>query len=251
MAKIRITPGIFALMLVPVSLFAQEMTLQTLLRQHRSAQAEVSRMVEANTLRLSGETSQQGATFNFTLYKKSPNLLRYEIDYKTRQVAIIFDGENGYYLYLDEPQRPAVLASGEQRILLEQEAFFAGPLISAAERGYRMVYKGRTEIHGHDNAVYQVELTDTDSPAVMEVYLDAYSFLEVSREVRPTAEAKPLVTYFSDFRDVQGFKIPYRVENYFDGKLVSSTKVKDVSIDVGILGYFFEKPTDRQIVSAE
>ena len=143
------------------------------------------------------------------------------------------------------------MATRQQLLLLKQESYFEGPLISASERGFRMEYMGRVEIPDHDNAVYHIQLKEADGSAIMDVYLDAYSFLEVRRETRPNAEATPLVTRFSDFRDTEGFSIPYRIENFYNGTPVSTTRIKDVAIDVGILGYFFELPPGREAVAAD
>lgn len=223
-------------------LAAQEMNLQEILRKHRRARSDITKIFTADTLRMKGQTQQQGQTYDFTLYKKSPDLLRYEIAYKERNFVIVYDGREGYFWSPDEPDRPAELADRRQLEMLKQEAFFEGPLLSAQARGYRMKYMGKVGMPDHLNPVYHIQLTSTSGDGLIDVFLDSISFMEVRRFTRPNAEVLPLVTSFSDFRRVEGFTIPHKIINSYDDTVISTTRVKNLDINAGILGFFFSPP---------
>jgi hypothetical protein len=244
----RYTPTLLlvALLFSPFVLSAQDPGLSDILRKHRRAQADVTKLYGADSLRLKGVTIQQGQTYDFTLFKKSPDLLRYEISYKERNFVIIYDGKRGYYWSPDEPDRPVQVASGMQDLLLRQEACFDGPLLNAGARGFTMNYKGLYELPDLPNPVHYIELRGTRGEGLMDVFLDSVSYLEVMRTFRPTEEDTPLVTRFSDFRTVEGFTIPFRIDNSYHDQALSQTRVIEADVNAGILGFFFELPKDKR-----
>ncbi len=244
----RITPLLFlsVLLLYPLLSSAEDPSLTSILRKHRRAQADITKLYGADTLRLKGETTQQGKTYTFTLFKKSPDSLRYEIAYKDRNFVIIYDGKNGYFWSPDEPDRPAEVASGTQDLLLKQEAFFEGPLLSASARGFNMEYKGAVRLPDYANPVYHIQLHGGQGGGLMDVFLDSDSYLEVRRFFRPNEDVLPLVTSFSDFRVVEGFTIPFQIENSYDDTVISVTRVLEADVNAGILSFFFELPDSKR-----
>ncbi|MBC2595800.1 hypothetical protein H5P28_16155 [Ruficoccus amylovorans] len=246
----RYTPSLLVVALLPffpLLTSAQETDLNSILRMHRRAQADVTKLYGADSLRLQGDTDQQGTSYSFTLFKKSPNLLRYEIAYKERNFVVIFDGSDGYFWSPDEADRPAEKATGFMAQMLRQEAWFEGPLLSASSRGFSADYKGKVELPGHSRPLYHIRLTSTRGEELMDIYLDSVSALEVRRDFRPSEGLPPLVTRFEDYRTVDGFSIPFLIENSYEGEVISTTRVRDASLNAGILGFFFKLPKGKSV----
>lgn len=234
------------LLLSVLHVAAQDMNLKQVLRKHQRARADITKIYSADTLRMRGETEQQGQTYRFALYKKSPNLLRYEITYKEINFIVVYDGKKGYMWTPDEPDRPAELADSNQLRLLEQEAYFEGPLINATKRGLRMEYLGEVELPDHPNPVYHIQLRGVIGDELMDIFVDSISFMEVRRFTRPSEKVIPLVTSFSDFRRVEGFTIPHKIINSYDDDVISTTRVEEADINAGILGFFFSPPDNDE-----
>ncbi|MGE9293230.1 MAG: hypothetical protein ACQKBW_06425 [Puniceicoccales bacterium] len=224
----------------------ENVSLTSILRKHRRAQADIAKIYSADTLRLKGETEQQGQTYRFTLYKKSPNLLRYEIDYKERSFVIIYDGSHGYYWSPDESDRPVEVAGGAQEMLLQHEASFDGVLLGASALGYRTELQGSTDLPDQPNPVFHILLYGAKHGGLIDVYIDSSTYLEVQRSFRPSENDPPLVTRFGDYRRVEGFMIPFKIENTYEGKLLSQTRVLEADLNAGILGFFFELPKAKR-----
>jgi hypothetical protein len=82
------------------------------------------------------------------------------------------------------------------------------------EKGHRLELAGREAVDGVD--CWKLELTRADGPEET-WYLDAATFLEAVRVAPVTDFGEPHTQriYFSDFREVAGVKLPFRIESEY------------------------------------
>lgn len=122
-----------------------------------------------------------------------------------------FDGQKAWaVLPMAGQSEPEYLPPEVGREAAEQ-ADIEGPLVDAAAKGNKVELSGTEKVEGRD--CFKLTVT-FKSGGVRYSYIDAVTFLEAKAEGRRTAggDEVMLETYYRDYRDVDGLKIPYRVE---------------------------------------
>lgn len=213
-----------------------------ILRSYKRGLGDFIEVRNIRSFRVKGSTFQQEESYDFTLYKKSPNLMRYEIDHQAGDIVQIFDGKSGWQWLADEGASSLKELTGAQLEFLKKEALFDTPLMRYSKEGKELAFIGRKTIPSNLYPVYHLQLTSPDDEAVEDIYLDSRTYYEVRRVCRESKDAPAFETVFTDYRKVKGFPVPYDVSNYVDGEFLSSTKLDEVVINVGILSFYFDKP---------
>lgn len=162
-----------------------------------------------------------------TRYFKRPRKLRAELFYPHNSETRIVNGSKGWRgsdtVPLREVQGPPYLAMVYQFKYLDLPFGFL-------DKGYRITHMGRETMNG--SPVEVIQLNDDEGPP-MRVYVDSATHL-ITRVVGTFGvgkESAELSAEFSDYRDVQGIKIPYKVVNYSGSNLIAETVVVEVQIN--------------------
>jgi hypothetical protein len=143
---------------------------------------------------------------------KRPNLIRKEVALQGSVQVQAFDGSDAWKSdpFVPGGTAPAAMPAEEAKLIVE-EADFDGALVNSAAKGVRISYAGATEVGGKQAHALRVVLANGNESTV---YLDAATFLELKRvQTRPMmgkmveAEIVP-----SDWRMVEGVRIPHRIE---------------------------------------
>jgi len=171
---------------------------------------------EAAASGLKGEPEKQ-VQLPFTLAKQLPNKSRLEIEFAGKTALQVFDGTTGWkvrpYLNRDEvepftPQEVKAVA---------ENADLDDPLIDHAAMGKKLELVGIEQVEGRD--AYKLKVT-TRAGNVQHVWIDAQSFLDVKVEGVPRrmdGKMHQVWVLQSDFRSVQGVKIPFVRETVVEG----------------------------------
>ena len=151
-----------------------------------------------------------------------------------------FDGTNGYAI---DSMRGDSEITGDRLAGLRNNAF-PTPFLTYKDRGTKVVLAGKEKVGDKDAHVLSV--TPTTGPATR-LWIDADSYLpmKVSTTI-DTPETGPLeqITEFSDYRDVDGVKVPFKLTNT---SAVQSFVVKVTSVEhnVKIDPTLFVKPAAK------
>lgn len=154
--------------------------------------------------------------FSFDLYWKKPNRIRIEvaIEYPEPGLDIrSFDGTTGWRMNPAEGSEAARLMSGPEILDLLEMGDALRELIDYKTKGHRVELVGKEAVDG--NPAYKLKLTKP-SGAIVHIFLDAKTFLEVKRVVRarsPDGQDREIVTAVSDYRSVGGLMLPHRAGN--------------------------------------
>ena len=151
-----------------------------------------------------------------------------------------FDGTDGYAM---DPMRGNGPITGRQLDNL-RNTVFPTPLLDYKGRGTKIVLGGKEKVGDRD--AYALSITPVNG-AVSRLFVDAETYLPLKSvinteipEIGPVEQA----TEFSDFRDVDGVKIPFRLKgsSAVQTYIVTVTKVEhNVKIDPAL----FSKPADK------
>jgi outer membrane lipoprotein-sorting protein len=118
-----------------------------------------------------------------------------------------FDGTKAY---ATNSMQGDTEVSGDRLENLRNNAF-PSPFIGYKDRGTKIVLAGKEKVHDKD--AYVLSVTPATGPA-SRVWVDAESFLPVKASTTIDApETGPMeqVTEFTDYRDVDGVKVPFKV----------------------------------------
>jgi len=131
-----------------------------------------------------------------------------------------FDGTNGYSM---DSMRGDSDMTGARLESLRNGAF-PSPFLGYKERGTKIVFAGKEKVGDKD--AYALSITPATGPA-SRVWVDVDSYLPVKASSMIDApETGPLeqITEFSDYRDVDGMKVPF--------KLTATTAVQSFVVTV-------------------
>ncbi|MEO7775664.1 MAG: hypothetical protein ABIT61_13480 [Steroidobacteraceae bacterium] len=213
------------LLLIPVLLNAQRVVtpaplpLDTVIARHLAAIGPVERMQTRRVvMRVTGM-----APFEIPVVSDAmrPNLLLKKV---TLQGAVQLTGYDGRSAWRVDPfassSGKAVDVPVAELADFMEETDFDGPLVNAGAKQNRLRYVGAKvlTIAGKQVPVHAVELTMASGRQAM-VHLDGSSYLEVLRtQVRPAmGRDMPMQITSSDYRTVQGIRLPFLIEIAIDG----------------------------------
>lgn len=190
---------------------ARAQTLDEILAKNLAARGGAEKLAAITSLRLGGRIQfAVGVSGPFTLERKRPNLMRAEFTLEGERGVQAFDGKLAWSLppgeKAAEPLDPR--ESGE----VEEQADIDGPLVNWKAKGHTLELQGRERLGARDT--WKLRLT-TKNGNLRTVFLDAQTFLEACIEGTRTlgGEAVLIESWLSDYRDVGGVQLPFRVES--------------------------------------
>jgi peroxiredoxin len=155
----------------------------------------------------------RSAAFSFDLYWKKPNRIRIEVAVEDPQPGVdirSFDGATGWRLTPLEGSEVARTMSPAEILDLQEMGDTLRELIDYKAKGHRLELLGQEAVDGKQ--AYKLKLTKP-SGAIVYIFLDAKTFLELKRVVRartPDGENHEIVTAVGDYHVVGGLMLPHR-----------------------------------------
>jgi hypothetical protein len=132
--------------------------------------------------------------------------------------------------------------SAEELKNISDESDFDGPLVDYKAKGSEIELVGKEEFD--DKPVYRLKLTNKNRDVRFYLF-DASSLALVKWEGVRRIEDKEFSweSFFSDFRDVQGMKFPFRIEQGSPGTEIKQNLITDkIEINPQIDDAQFSKP---------
>jgi len=211
----------------------------------REAIGKLTSRVTAGTMVISSPGGEFNGTIEVT--NQSPNKLRtlVKIDLSavgmgTAVVDQRFDGTSGYAMDTMLGDHPV---TGNQLDNMYNQVF-PSPLLDYAKRGTKIVLGGKEKVGDRD--AYALSITPARG-SVTRVFVDAETYLPLRTIVNveiPQAGMVEQTTDVSDYRVVDGVKLPFRLVNTSSVQsfTVTVTKIEhNVKIDPAL----FVKPSDK------
>ncbi|MDC6351051.1 hypothetical protein PP178_05760 [Zeaxanthinibacter sp. PT1] len=105
------------------------------------------------------------------------------------------------------------LSKGEAREAILVGSQFDHPFLDADKKGNKLVYRGLSEIHGQQLHELEVEMDVAGQAYTTLFYLHPHTYLPVaqlkSMPIHAVGEEVPILVYFSEYRPVNGYLIPF------------------------------------------
>lgn len=204
---------------------ATQTSIEDLIARNIEAKGGLARLKAIQTIRQTGTQSMQGMNAAVKIYTKRPNLVRQETLVNGKLVTNAFDGQTAWMHNPFVGAEPMVM-SGPQAELIREQSNFDGPLVDHKSQGYTIAMQGM-ESSG-DRSLIHLRLTSRTGQ-VSHMFLDAVTYLEA----RLRTEAGPMILdqEFSDYRDVEGVKMPFLLRTLANGALQVELKLQKIEFN--------------------
>jgi len=196
---------------------------------------------------MKGKMSISGVDMAATIYSASPNLL-YTL-FESEMIGKMESGCNGEVAWDMSTMQGATVKEGEE---LEKALFQAAfsPELRWRERYTSVDVQGEEEIDG--TACYKVVLTPTVGDTTT-AYVDAETWLMVRTETVSNSDmgSISIVANPSDYREVDGVKVPFSMKMVLMGAQEMTTTMDSVEFNVEIPEGTFDLPAEiRELIAA-
>ncbi len=178
----------------------------------------MAKIKAAQTMKMVAHLSSQGMDLPMTLYAKRPNLTRKELTIGQQKILFVFDGTTAWQINPLQASSEPIVVAGPELEVIRLESDFDNPLVDYQARGYVITNAGTETIAGR--SLHHLKLTKNG--ITQECYLDAETGLEAKTVNQSPMGA--LEQEFSDYRDVQGLKLPFLVRTLQNGVRVAEIK---------------------------
>ena len=229
--KLRKT--LLLLLLLPCSFTIEAQPVDQVIKKYVKFIGGRGRWKKVKTMVATGEYDYGGIQFPFTSYAKAPNRYKFVVPQNGKQYVQGFDGNRGWKMDGFKNETTPTLLTGKAALAMANEADIEleDAFIDYRDKGHRAVLLGKDTVQG--KACFKVKLIrkngETDT-----CYFEDQSFAMVMKKaVSKNAEmgGALLDTFYSDYRDINGMRIPFRIVNESNGQMILTITVDKVVID--------------------
>lgn len=231
---VALATAIVALSVVPTS--AQ--TADELVAKNIQAKGGMEKLRSVQTVKQTGRVNIQGMEAKQTVYAKRPNLLRQELNLNGQLVVMAFDGLTPWMINPMLGASAPIAMSGPPAAMIREQSSFDGPLIDYKTKGYTLEVAGMETVSGRQT--HHLRLIDKNKQ-VQHVYLDAETGLE-AKLVSQNEIGQSFEQEMSDYRDIDGIKIPFSIRTSANGVQQGQILVDKVEFNVKIDDAIFRLP---------
>lgn len=216
---------------------AARQSVDEIVARNLDAKGGLARMRAVQTVKQTRRMNLQGIDSPVVVYTKRPNLVRQEISAGGKLVVMAYDGMTPWIVNPLTGSNSPIQVMGAQADAIRQDSDFDGPLVDYRAKGTAIELVG-TEALGTAK-VYHLKLTSR-AGAVQHYYIDAETALEV--KVSMESGGTTIEQELSDYRDVEGIKIPFVIRTSANGVRQGEIRVEKVEFNVKVDDAIFRMP---------
>jgi hypothetical protein len=221
--------GLFILALVCVQ-FAQAQTVDDVINKHIAALGGKENLNKIQNVVMEGSLSIQGTEIALTITQVNNKLSRQDI---TAMGMHGFDmmgtAEGWQYMPFQGMQKPEPKTADEVK-KSQSDLDIAGPLVDYAAKGHKVELVGKEDVDGTE--CYKLKVSLAGGKEVTFFIDPASSMIIRIKETRKmNGQDAEMQTDFSDYKDVEGVKMPFSISQQFGTVLISSIKVNQTIPD--------------------
>ena len=237
-------PCLTVLLFLPLAAAGQ--SADEIVKKALDARGGVEKIKAVRSERISGRVSfGQGAEGTFVVELKRPLKMRAEISIEGQTIVRVYDGKSsGWMINPFAENKEGQPLSPEDLRNISDESDFDGPLVDYKAKGNQIELAGKEKLD--DKPVYRLKLTNKNGD-VRFYFIDATTFLLLKWEgTRKTEDQElPWESFSSDFREVQGLKYAFRIDQGSPGEFKQTLTAEKIEIDPLIDDSRFAKPVPQ------
>jgi len=222
-------------------------TVDEIIKKAIDARGGIDKIKAVQSERITGRVSfSQGLEGALLLELQRPHELHSEITIEGQKVLRVYDGKSaGWSVNPFTENKDVVEMSADELKEMPEESDLDGPLVDYKNKG-QVELVGKEDLDG--KPVYHLKVT-SKSGEVRSYLIDASTFLTTKWKGtrRIGNEPLPWESVLSDYRDVQGLKFPFKIDQGSPGTEYKQTLTIDkVEINPKIDESHSAKPVDAQ-----
>lgn len=219
---------------------ASDQTVDELIARNLESKGGLARMRAIQTMKQTRRMTLQGMESPVVVYAKRPNMVRQEIAAGGRTVVMAYDGVTPWIVNPLTGSTDPIQVTGPQADSIQQDSDFDGPLVDYREKGLSIELVG-VETLGTAK-VHHLKVM-TKKGLIQHYYLDEKTALEVkvTMEMEPTTMEQE----FSDYREVEGIKIPFVVRTFMNGVKQGELRLEKVEFNLKLDDAMFKMPKGK------
>jgi outer membrane lipoprotein-sorting protein len=197
-------------------------------------------LLKVKSIHAKGKALQMGMELPFELLNKRPDKLKTIVEVQGAQIVQVCDGQSVWMINPMSGSSEPVDLSGPQADALMESADMDGQLWNWKEKGHQLELEGTEEID--DVEMFVLKLTKKNGN-IDYYYLDPDSYLiprTISKIIVEGSEMEVEIL-MSNFQDVNGYIMPYTMEQSLNGQPMVTIMFDEVKLDVEIDDSVFAK----------
>jgi len=197
---------------------------------------------KVKTITTSGEYNYGGAAFPFTTLSKAPNQYKFIVPFNGKHYTQSFDGTKGWKIDAFKGETQPTLLDGKPAIALANEADveLEDALINYKAKGHNAVLEGKENIDGKE--CFKVNFTRKNGD-IETYYFDTKSYALIQKDAiskNVEMEGALFNTTFSDYKNVEGIKIPFQAISKANGQTILTITIDKVELNKPIADSEFQ-----------
>lgn len=210
---------------------------------HLTAIGGKKRVDALAAIRASGHVVVGSQRVRFTMTAARPNQLRLETEGAGRTLVQGYSGEGEPWEFDTgtwPPRYRALSASADKTFVADAE--FDDPLVGGAKRGFKLEYMDM--VQEEDRPLLRVRVTREG--ATYALLVDPKTYLiawRVEERKSASGEEVRILTYFDDYRAINGVLIAHRLSVAVNGKPTQQTVIERIDANPKFTRETFARPT--------
>ena len=201
---------------------------------------------KVKTLTTTGEYNYGGIKFPFTTYAKAPNQYKFIVPFEGKYYAQAFDGKKGWKIDAFKNETTPTQLSEKEALSMANEADveLEDAFIDYAKKGHSATFIGKEIVEGQ-NCIH-IKFVRSNGDIEDYYFNEATSAIVMKTAPSKNAELQGtlLNTVYSDYRDVEGIKIPFRSVSKSDDQLILEVIIEKAEANTSIKLKEFEAPNN-------
>ena len=221
--------GFFILALVFVQ-FAQAQTVDEVINKHITALGGKENLNKIQNVIMEGSLSVQGAEISLTLTQVHNKLNRQDITAMGMHGFDMMTTTEGWqFMPFQGMQKPEPKTADEVKES-QSDLDIAGPLVDYAAKGHKVELLGKEDVDGTE--CYKIKASLASGKEVT-FFIDPTSnmIIRIKDTRKMNGKEVEMQTDLSDYKEVEGVKMPYSISQQFGTVLISSIKVNQTIPD--------------------
>lgn len=196
----------------------------------------------ASTVTTSGEYDYGGIVFPFNTYAKAPEQYKFVVPLGGKHYAQAFDGTKGWKIDAFKNETVPTLLTGKAALAManESDVELETPFVDYRQKGHQAVLVGKDSVQG--KWYFNIKFTRKNGE-IENYFFNEQTFALVIK----TAPAKNVelggtllnITY-SDYRDVEGIKIPFKTVCESNGQMILTITITMAAVNTPIDNKIFQ-----------
>lgn len=221
--------GFLTLALVSAQ-FVQAQTVDEVINKHTDALGGKDNWSKIQNMVMEGSLNIQGTEISLTLTQVHNKLNRQDINAMGMHGFDMLTDKDGWsYMPFQGMQKPEPKTADEIKES-QSDLDVSGPLVDYATKGHKVELLGKEDVDGTECFKIKASLA---SGKVVTFFIDpaTYLIIRTTEKRKMNGQETDLQTDFSDYKLVEGVKMPYSITGPFGTVLISSIKVNQTIPD--------------------